>query len=43
LKAIKVDDETYQLLQQLAEQQKLSIKEIASKAIKAYYTGALKR
>jgi len=39
LKAIKVDDETYKLLQELAEQHKLSIKEIASKAIKAYYTG----
>jgi len=39
MKAIKVDDETYQLLQQLAEQSKLSIKEIASKAIKLYYAG----
>jgi len=39
MKAIKVDDETYQILQKLAEEQKLSIKEIASKAIKAYYNG----
>jgi len=39
MKAIKVDDDTYQLLQQLAEQSKLSIKEIASKAIKLYYAG----
>ena len=39
MKAIKVDDETYQLLQELAEKYRLSIKEIASKSIKAYYTG----
>ena len=39
MKAIKVDDETYKLLQELAEKYRLSIKEIASKSIKAYYTG----
>ena len=39
MKAIKVDDETYQLLQELAEKYRLSIKEIASKSIKAYYLG----
>ena len=40
MKAIKVDDETYNLLQKLAEETQTSIKEIASRAIKAYYAGS---
>jgi len=39
MKAIKVDDETYELLNQLAEKYGTSIKDVASRAIKLFYAG----
>ena len=39
MKAIKVDEETYELLRQLSEKTNRSIKDIATQAIKAYYAG----
>ncbi|MEM2262116.1 MAG: hypothetical protein QXK24_06665 [Ignisphaera sp.] len=39
MKAVKIDDEAYQLLEQLANKTGSSIKDVVSKAVKLLYTG----